>query len=386
MIVIFWASFIIIAYTYLLYAIIIKCILLFRSKTKLQLTDHIFSVNVLIACFNEEDFVEAKIKNLLALNYNSDDISFVFITDGSTDQTVEIVTKYEIEFPEKIKLFHKDERKGKQHAINRVIPLLNSEIIVFNDCNTIINKGAIQQLVKHFHDPKVGVVNGEKKIIVERSDDAVSSGEGLYWKYESFLKQTDSDFYTSVGSAGELFAIRRSLYEEVPSGISIEDFYVSMKIVLKGYRNIYEPMALAQEYSSFSIKEEFKRKRRISAGAFKTVVSLKDIYKLKHARVLFLYISHRVLRWTLAPLGMIALLVSNFFLDAPFYKNILILQLVFYGLAFLGYLFSKTKIKLQILFVPFYFVFMNTALFFGFIDFLQDKSHTVWDKAERRKK
>lgn len=385
MLVIFWASFIVIVYTYLLYALIIKFILSFRSKTSSLITDQDFSVNVLVACFNEEDFIEDKIKNLLDLDYNSDNISYVFITDGSTDKTAEIVSKYGHEFPDKIKLCHTDERKGKQHAINRVIPLLNCEIIVFNDCNTIINKCSIKHLVKHFNDPKVGVVNGEKKIIVESSDDAVSSGEGLYWKYESFLKQADSDFYTSIGSAGELFAIRRSLYVEVPSGISIEDFYVSMKIVLMGYRNIYEPKAYAQEYSSFSIKEEFKRKRRISAGAFKTVATLKDIYMWKHVKVLFLYISHRVLRWTLAPLGMITLLVSNFYLNTPFYKIFLALQITFYIMALLGYLFSKTKIKLQILFIPFYFVFMNTALFFGFIDFLQDRNHTVWDKAERRK-
>jgi cellulose synthase/poly-beta-1,6-N-acetylglucosamine synthase-like glycosyltransferase len=385
MLVTFWASFIVIAYTYLLYAIIIKLILPFRTKTKPVFIDRIFSVDVLVACFNEEDFVEEKIKNLLELNYSEEHISYVFITDGSTDKTVDIVTKYSEKYPQKIKLFHKDERKGKQHAINRVMPFLKSDIIVFNDCNTIINQESINHIVNHFHDVKVGVVNGEKKIIVNDSDDAVSSGEGLYWKYESFLKKTDSDFYTSVGSAGELFAIRRSLYEEVPSGISIEDFYVSMKIVLKGYRNIYEPKAYAKEYSSFSLSDEFKRKKRISAGAFKTIVTLKEIYQWKHKKVLFLYISHRVFRWTLAPLGMIALLVSNCFLEPQFYKVTFLLQIIFYLLALLGYLFSKTKIKLQILFIPFYFVFMNTALFFGFIDFLKDRNHTVWEKAQRRK-
>jgi len=385
MLIIFWASFIIIVYTYLLYAIIIKFLLPFRKKQKPFTQDSIFLVDVLIACFNEEDFVEAKIKNLLDLTYHEQYISYIFITDGSTDNTVNIVKKYSLLYPDKVKLFHKDERKGKQHAINRIMPLLNSDIIVFNDCNTIINNESIEMLTSHFNDSNVGVVNGEKKIIIESSDDAVSSGEGLYWKYESFLKQTDSDFYSSVGSAGELFAIRRLLYEEVPKGISIEDFYLSMKIVLKGYRNVYEPKAFAQEYSSFSLKEEFKRKKRISAGAFKTIISLKEIYSLKHIKILFLYVSHRVLRWTLAPVSMILLLISNFFLEHQFYKVILMLQIVFYALAVLGYIFQKNKIKIQILFIPFYFVFMNVALFFGFIDFLQNRNHTIWDKAQRRK-
>lgn len=381
----FWLSLFLILYTYLLYAVLIKLYLLFNPRKEINLQRVLPTVSILVACYNELSFIEDKINNLLDLEYNEDKISFVFITDGSDDNSHEIVERYINKFPNRIKLYHQNERRGKQHAINRVWPDLDSEIIVFNDCNTIINSDSIKHIVKHFSDDTVGVVNGEKKIIVSTTDDAVSSGEGLYWKYESILKTIDSDFYTSVGSAGELFAIRRSLYEPVPEGISIEDFYLSMKIVLKGYRNVYEPSAYAKEYASFSLKDEFKRKRRISSGAFKTVFNLTEIFQFKHAKTLFLYISHRVFRWIVAPICLVILLILNLFLDNAFYNTFLILQLAFYVLAFVGYIFRNSKTRLQIIFIPFYFVFMNVALFTGFIDFLRNRNHTIWEKVNRRK-
>ena len=382
--IIFWSSLFFILYTYILYAVFLKLILLFSSEKRVSYLDSELTVSILVACFNEQDFIDAKINNLLNLNYNSDKLHIVFITDGSTDKTVEVVTEYKNKHPNKISLYHSNERNGKQHAINRVMPFVDSDIVVFNDCNTIINNDSIVHLVKHFGDEKVGVVNGEKKIIVEAQDDAVSAGEGLYWKYESILKKIDSDFHTSVGSAGELFAVRRKLYSPVPNNISIEDFYLSMQIVLNGYGNIYEPKAYAKEYSSFDLKEEFKRKKRISAGAFRTILSLKSIYKWEHRKVLFLYMSHRVFRWTLAPISLVFLFISNLFLTGGIYQIFLVLQMLFYFLVLMGYLLRTNKTKIQIFFIPFYFIFMNVALFAGFLDFMQNRNHTTWEKSKRK--
>lgn len=341
-------------------------------------------VSILVACFNEELFVESKIKNLLSLNYPPEKTDIIFVTDGSTDDTNDIIAKYQKLHPNRIKLYYEEGRKGKQHAINRIMPLIETDIIIFNDCNTIINPECVDYILPHFNNQQVGVVNGEKKIIVEEQDDAVSSGEGLYWRYESVLKQLDSDFYSSIGSAGELFAVRRSLYEEVPKHIAIEDFYLSMKIILKGYRNIYEPRAFAKELSSQTLSEEFKRKTRISAGAFQTMASLKEIYSLKHWKVLFLYISHRVIRWAFAPICLVLVFLSNFFLEGTFYEVAFKAQIVFYMLALLGYIFRRKKLKLTLIFIPFYFLFMHVALFKGFYDFITKKNHVVWEKAKRK--
>ncbi len=341
--------------------------------------------SILVACYNEEDFIEDKIVNLLNLNYPRNKYEIVFVTDGSDDNTNSIILKYIEQHPTLIKLYYQPVRKGKQHAVNRVINLLSGAFVVFNDCNTSINEMSLQYLMAHFEDPKVGVVTGEKKIIVEGEDKVVSSGEGMYWKYESFLKKMESDFYSTVGSPGELFAIRKSLYSPVPKSISIEDFYLSMLIVLKAYRNVYEPLAYATEYSSLSLRDEFKRKRRIASGAYKTIISLTEIYSIKHLKFLFQYISNRIFRWFVAPIALVLLLISNLNLSGCFYTIVLTLQILFYAIALLGFLFRSAVTKYKFLYIPFYFIFMNFALLAGFYDFISNKNNVIWEKVNRRK-
>ncbi len=357
---------------------------LFGRQKRLHDIDHLETVSILVACFNEEQFIESKIDNLLKLKYPKDKLEIAFVTDGSTDNTMQLIQNRIDNGHKQIKLFHAPERKGKQHAVNRVIHQLQGDIVVFNDCNTIVNALAISQICQHFADGKTGVVTGEKKIIVRDADKVVSSGEGLYWRYESFLKRMDSDFYSAVGSPGELFAIRKSLYEEVPSDISIEDFYLSVKIVLKGFHNIYEPHAYASELSSASLKDEFKRKRRIATGAFRTMFSLTEIYQFKHLKFLILYFSHRVMRWMIAPIALLTLLISSCLIQETFYMWFFKIQLLMYVLALLGWMTSHLKTRFVLLYIPFYFMFMNTALFFGFVDFIRNKNNVVWEKVNRR--
>ena len=381
---IFWISILIILYSYIFYAVVVWIYLLLFGKSNHTINTQYFpTISILIASYNEESYLDSKIDNLLSLNYPSDKLNIIFITDGSDDESLKIIEN-RIKDNSNIYLFHQDERNGKQHAINRVMPLVDSEIVVFNDCNTIINQDALTRIAQLFADPKVGVVSGEKKIIVSKSDKVVSSGEGLYWKYESMLKQLDSDFYSCIGSAGELFAIRRVLYTQVPEDVAIEDFYLSMLICLKGYVNKYESGAYAKEYSSLSIKDEFKRKRRIASGAFMTLKKLKGIYSFRHFKLSFLFFSHRFLRWTLAPICLITAFLSNLFLLHDIYRIFLVLQICFYALAFLGYIFNELKTRLKLIYIPFYFVFMNTALFAGFYDFMTKKNNVVWEKVNRR--
>ena len=386
---IFWISLALLLYTYLGYPLLVYLFLKF-TKDKSSLPTETLSdwpsVSWLVACYNEEAFIADKIKNLRALDYPSDRIEIIFVTDGSTDQTNDIIENAMHDDGLKIKLYYEAERKGKQHAVNRVIEKLNGDIIVFNDCNTIVNKVAVKNLVRHFNQLDTGVVTGEKSIIVKDKDELVSSGEGLYWKYECFLKQLDSDFYSCVGSPGELFAIRKSLYKEVPEDIAIEDFYLSVSIVLEGYKNIYEHQAVAKEYGSASLREEMKRKRRIASGAYQTVFKLTDIYKSKYLKFIFLYVSHRLFRWIVAPISLIAILVCSLFLwGSDFeYQWLIQLQFLFYLMAALGFIMRNVQTSLNFLSAPFYFVFMHICLFLGFYDFIRKKNNVIWDKAERK--
>jgi len=383
--IIFWLSLAAILYTYLLYGILLWLYLkVFKRPIQEQYDDDFIpSVSILVACYNEEQFIQAKIENLLAIEYPKDKLEIAFVTDGSNDNTVSLINEA-IDNGKGIKLFYEPERKGKQHAVNRVIKELIGDIIIFNDCNTWINLDAVHHMVRHFSDPKVGVVSGEKKIKVLKKDIAVSSGEGLYWKYESWLKSLDSDFHSTIGSAGELYAIRKELYKAVPQNISIEDFYLSMQIASDGFINIYEPNAFAEEESSLNLSEELKRKRRIAVGAYNTIISLHNVFKLSNHKLLFLYISHRLMRWLLAPFCLILLFISSMILEGPVFNTMFWLQVIFYIASILGWITSGIRSRLAIFYAPFYFCFMNYALLVGLYDFILGNNQVVWKKVQRR--
>ena len=233
----FWFLLFIIIYTYVGYAVLLYVLVkLKRRSTKKENTTtdnyEIPNVTLLIAAYNEEDFIKTKIVNSLQLNYPAEKFTIFVVTDGSTDSTANIVSEFK-----EITHFHSDERKGKLAAVDRVIPQIESPIVVFSDANTLLNKDAIHNIVKHYRNEKIGVVSGEKRILAKEKDQAAGAGEGFYWKYESMLKKWDFELHSTVGAAGELFSIRKELHEQIPSDSIIEDFTLSMKIAKKGICN-----------------------------------------------------------------------------------------------------------------------------------------------------
>lgn len=391
---IFFASLGIVLYTYLGYPIILgilaKLRKVFNPRKALRYTDDdLPEITVLVACYNEADILEQKIKNTASLDYPVDKKKHWFVTDGSTDNSPEIVRKHA-----GFEVFHENARKGKNAAVNRVMKLVRTPIVVFCDANTILNKEALKLLVRHFKDPKVGAVAGEKRVLQGDAENAAGSGEGAYWKYESVLKKWDSEFNTVVGAAGELLAVRTSLFEEVPPGVFIEDFRLSMNIAKAGYRVVYEPDAYAMETASASIEEEKKRKVRISAGGLIEVWHFMGLLNFfKYGWLSFQYVSHRMLRWTLAPLGLLLMLISNILIwDYPVqlhdtlydvFKWTLQAQVLFYAVAILGYFLKDKKIGFKLFFVPYYFLFMNLSVYQGLIRLIKGSQSAVWDKAKR---
>ncbi|MBT1704470.1 glycosyltransferase family 2 protein [Chryseosolibacter indicus] len=381
---IFWLGVLIIFYTYLGYGFIISLIAKFVKRKHYEvLSDKdLPEITVLIAAYNEQDYIVDKIENTLSLDYPSEKLSVVFVTDGSSDSTPEIIRQYP-----NVTLYHEPQRKGKIHAVNRVMRFITTPIVIFSDANTFLNKEALKNIVRHYQDEKVGGVAGEKRIFKKTEDNASGAGEGLYWKYESFLKRKDSEVYSVVGAAGELFSVRTALYEEPGENIIIEDFYMSLSICSKGYRFIYEPNAYATETASASVKEEWKRKVRICAGAFQAMVKLGYLLNpFKYGMLSFQYISHRVLRWTLAPLALPFIFISNLWLAMqynPFYITASLGQIAFYALAFIGYFVSNKKVSIKGFFVPYYFCVMNFSVYAGFVRFLKGKQSVVWEKSRR---
>ncbi len=383
--VIFWIGILVVGYTYVGYGIIIYIFSKLKKRTNVLDSapdEQLPSVTLLVAAYNEADIIREKIKNTLELDYPENKLEIFFVTDGSTDRTPEIVKEYPA-----IQLFHSFERKGKIHAVNRVMKSVKTPIVIFCDANTDLNREAIKYIVRHYQDPTIGGVAGEKRILSKDKDNASGSGEGLYWKYESFLKKKDAEVYSIVGAAGELFSVRTELFEEPAENMIIEDFYLSMRITAKGYRFAYEPDAFAMETASASVKEEWKRKVRISAGGFQAMAKLSYLLNpFRYGMLSFQYISHRVLRWTLAPLFLPIIFLANAWLafsGIPFYQLIMILQVFFYGLAFLGYLLRDKKIGIKGFFVPYYFAVMNLSVYFGLNRYLRGKQSVVWEKAKR---
>jgi cellulose synthase/poly-beta-1,6-N-acetylglucosamine synthase-like glycosyltransferase len=385
----FWTSLFIVFYSYLGYGILlwvlVKLKKIFRPRSGKGNSTFQPAVALVIAAYNEEDYIEEKIENSLQLNYPKELLELIFVTDGSTDRTPEIISRYP-----SIKLLHQPERKGKSDAMNRSIEHIHASIIVFCDANTSLNKDCIKEIVKHYADPKVGGVAGEKRIIEKNINTAAASGEGFYWRYESFLKKLDSDLHSTVGAAGELFSVRKQLFEPAPEGTIIEDLVQSLKVCTKGYVLRYEPNAYAAEAPSASIEEEMKRKVRICAGAFQAMILLKEIFNVfKYPVLSFQFISHRVLRWTICPIALIVILLSNaliVYMGAPaFYLYMLILQCGFYVMAIAGWMLANRRIQVKIFHVAFYFLFMNIAVVLGFRRFLRNKQSVLWEKASRQK-
>jgi len=388
MIIAFWISIFLIIYTFVGYGFVLFFLVKIKGlfvKPFLFRTDAVLpTVTILIAAYNEEDLIIEKVENTIALNYPHDKLQVIFITDGSTDRTAERIQGFAA-----VTLLHEVSRAGKMAAIKRAIPYIEGEITVFTDANTFLNKDALLELIKHYQNPKVGAVAGEKRILVEELADASSAGEGFYWKYESKLKKWDYALYSNVGAAGELFSIRTGLYQPVETDTIIDDHMIAMRIAEQGHIIAYEPDAYAMETASADVKEELKRKVRIAAGGIQSILRLKKAANPFHNFIFtFQYISHRVLRWTITPFLLILALILNgiiaFTTDMVFYQLLFVLQMVFYLLSITGFYFESRNIRIKALFIPYYFCVMNYAVLAGIIRYYKKNQSAAWEKSKRR--
>jgi len=386
---VFWISFGILYYSYIGYGLLlfllVKAKQLFGKKQAIAGDVEWPEITLVVAAFNEEDCIGEKLTNSFALQYPAGKLRFIFISDGSTDRTAAI-----LDAQPGITHLHNRERAGKTAALNRAMAAVQTPLVVFSDANALLDPASLQWMAPHFRDPKVGAVSGEKKVNAGRNSSTTGRGEGLYWKYESTLKKWDSDLNTVVGAAGELFAIRTPLYEPLPEDLLLDDFFISLNLCKRGWRVVYEPRAFSIELPSASIQEERKRKQRISAGGFQAMVRLWPLLiPIPHPVLSFQYVSHRVLRWTLCPACLIALLISNILLvewgAKPLYQWFLAGQVLFYGLALLGALLGEKGRKYPLVQFPYYFVTVNVSVIQGFMRYLRGGQSVNWEKSTREK-
>ncbi|KYP16209.1 glycosyltransferase family 2 protein [Flavihumibacter sp. CACIAM 22H1] len=382
---IFWISFLILVYTYLGYGLLV----FFLAKRKKQLPvavlpeEELPALTVLIPAYNEAGCIGAKIRNTLELKYPRTLFRVLVITDGSTDGTEQIVKA----FPQ-VELLHGQERLGKAMALNRAMEMVETPIVIVTDANALLNQNALRLLVSGFADPSIGAISGEKQVGGENQDELSAEGEGLYWKYESFLKKNDARLYSVVGAAGELLAFRAALFQPLEPDTILDDFVLSMRICEQGYRIGYEPAAKAFEKGSLSLRDEEKRKIRIAAGGFQALKRLQKSWSWRFNPLLFFqFISHRVSRWVFAAPALLLLGVSTLYLvvkgSGSIYQLAGIIQLLFYSLAVLGWLGARTNTKLPFVYIPYYFVFMHWSIVLGLFRFLTGGQDAKWEKSDR---
>jgi cellulose synthase/poly-beta-1,6-N-acetylglucosamine synthase-like glycosyltransferase len=387
--IIFWLFLFLIFYAYLGYGILlwflVKVKEFFSKSPKVVGGDpYEPEVTLFVAAYNEKDFIAAKMENSLALDYPREKVRYVWVTDGSDDGTPDLLRQYE-----GVEVYHQPERAGKIAAMNRGMQFVKTPVVIFSDGNTMLGKESIRRIVRMFSNPKVGCVSGEKRIF---SKDTAAATEGIYWKYESTLKKLDARLYSVVGAAGELFALRTELFTPVERDTLLDDFIISLRIAMKGFTIQYDPEAYAIENPSANVREELKRKIRISAGGIQSVIRLRQLLNpFRFGTLSFQYISHRVLRWTLAPLGLPLIflcsaalcLAGGFFNPGNVYAWLFWGQVVFYMMALLGWYLEEKKIKVKILYIPYYFFIMNLAVYLGFIRYMRRQQSVNWERAKR---
>lgn len=372
----FWLVLSILLYAYFIYPIMIRlCAYLWPYPVKKVHDQKKPSLCVLICAFNEETVIREKIKNTLDLDYPPEKKHILIISDGSTDRTRVICDEYSDELTH----LWKAERDGKSKAQYRAMAYTDADIVLFSDANSFLPRDALLKLVTYFEDPQVGGVCGEKKIRlgVEKQ----KSGEGFYWMYESFVKKYDSLFYSVAGAPGEVFAIRRHLYEYPGDEALIEDFVLSLKIAMRGYRIAYAPEIYGEE-DPLVWRDDFIRRRRIAAGGFQSMIWLRSLLNpFRYGRLSFIYISHRVLRWAVVPFLLPILFLFNALLVLntldPLYGFLLFGQTVFYGCAFLQWKNLSHHVICRLCFTV---VLLNAAAWAGFYRFIRKQQPILWEK------
>lgn len=387
----FWLCLGNIIYTYVGYPLLLTLLARLRSKPK-RYQPAAPAVTLLIAAHNEQAVIAEKLDNCLALDYPRERLQILVAADGSDDRTPEIVQGYG---ERGVELSYSPPRRGKMAAINRAMAQARGEIVVFSDANNMYEAHTLRELVTPFADSTVGAVTGAKSIVA--GDGALGESEGLYWRYESFIKEQETRLGCCTGVAGEVLAIRRNLFEQPPDNIINDDFYLALRLIQRGHRVVYTPQARSWERVSLSARDEMTRRARIVAGRYQAMALAPRLLPLSQPLLVWQVVSHKFLR-PLVPLAMIGALLSNVVtvlrpppgrrallrLGPPFNWIMLLGQLLFYGLAWLGQRSNRRGRLAKLLYLPAFLVNSNMAALVGLYRSVSGGQTTLWQRAQRR--
>ena len=343
-------------------------------ESAVQATD-LPSVALVICALNERKIIRQKVENSLALIYPKEKLRLVFISDGSTDGTADVIREYE---SPGVQLIEQKVRRGKIANLNETLAARQEDILVLSDANVIYQPDALLHLAARFRDPSVGCVSG--KVILTDTTQALGEPTETYYSLEWFLQEQSSAIYSMVGTDGAMYALRRELFRPCPNDTIIEDFVIAMEIIRVGRRVVFEPRALGWEQGPASLGEEFRRKVRIAAGSAQAL--FRGSAWPWHApwRYWFIFVSHKLLRWLSPVIGATVLAVAVLTVRQPISQVVLAGFLAMSGLALLHWI---TRWNITVLSAPFYFIFGQVAMALGLAKGVAGRQTVLWAKANR---
>jgi cellulose synthase/poly-beta-1,6-N-acetylglucosamine synthase-like glycosyltransferase len=336
------------------------------------------TVSVVVVAYNEADRIDARIENLLALDYPPERMEIFVGSDGSTDDTVARARGFE---PHGVTVVPFAERRGKPAVLNALVPRVNGEIVVFADARQRFDRGTLRALLANFADPSVGAVSGE--LVLQPAEGAATAGQGaaFYWKYEKFIRSMESRADSTVGATGAIYAARRSLFEPIPDDTLLDDVLIPLRIVRRGYRVLFEPGARAYDSTSATAQQEFARKARTIAGNFQLFTRERWLFNPLRNRLWFETLSHKGLRLTL-PLLHVTLLAANVAAAGTFpYDWLLAGQAAFYGAAACGAVQRRGRRRFAAFTVPYTLCLLCWATMAGFYRFVTHRQPVTWERA-----
>jgi cellulose synthase/poly-beta-1,6-N-acetylglucosamine synthase-like glycosyltransferase len=376
-----WTCFAAVFYAYLGYPLVIWCLsrLFGRRRPPPEILDRdLPTLSFLVAAHNEESVIEERLRNALALDYPADKLQIVVACDGCSDATPRIVARYA---DRGVRLLNYVQRRGKSAALNAGFAELHGDIVMFSDANTNTDRLAARKLVRWFQNPAVGAVCGR---LILTDPESGRNVDGLYWKYETFLKHCEGRLGALLGANGAIYAIRRHLFQPIPADTIVDDMVIPLEAKLRsGCAILYDREAIAHEETAKDVRAEFHRRSRIGAGAFQCLARMGALLDPRNGWVSFTFLSHKVLRW-LCPFFLLGLLSSNFVLALNgMYEWLMFSQLGFYSLALAGeWLPGRTK-AMKVLRLATLFTGMNAALLLGFCRWLRGSQKVTWKRTAR---
>lgn len=377
----FWACVALVSYAYIGYPIVIWVLSrTFGVHAAAPASDghDLPRASLILAAYNEEAVIEERLRNAFAMDYPAGKFEVLVGSDGSKDRTAAIVEGF---IDRGVRLFAFDRNRGKASVLNDLVAAADGEILLMSDANTDVDPGAARRLVRWFRDPRVGAVVGRLVLVDPLTG---RNADGVYWKYETFLKKCEGRLGALLGANGAIYALRRDLYVPIPPETIVDDFVIPLLAKVRtGCTIVYDPEAFATEETPPDVGDEFHRRSRIGAGGFQSILMLWKLLDPRRGWVSFTFLSHKILRW-LGPFFLLGALGCNLLLlNNPFYLFCLWVQIAFYLTSLIMSFVPASVRVLRPLRLTTMFVGMNAALLVGFWRWVRGRQRGTWRRTAR---